>query len=403
MKLGTCVFLGATGLSALGLVTVMQGCGGSSSTSPGADSGTGATGSDSGTLDSGGDGSTGATGATGPGTVPPALPSGATATTSTTPQNFALHHIHLGDETDPVYGAQGWKRYGYNIDGLDSTSPSATNSCIPSPTMTSFKDQIDGPGGIDNSFGANIVVPLLSLLVTNPSQTINTSLEEGKFTFLINVTGLSGAAGQTASGLSGSLFGGLSFGDAGAPTFTTADNWPISTTYITSSVGADGKLAQPIVATINLSGAYVVNGTVVSGAPQAVGLALTIGGYQITVPIEHALLTFQNPGDAGASQASGGIISGVINTAQLLTALGPIAADNMLCGELPAITPAIQQAADILDDGTNEPGKPCSAISIGIGFDADEIAQPTIGETPPIGAANCGGDDAGSDAGTDAG
>ena len=111
MKLGTCVFLGAAGLMSLGLTSVftLQGCSGSSSNAP-TDGGTGATGAtgDGGGATGGGDG-----GGSGPGTVPPPAPTGP-ATTSTTPHNFALHHIHLGDELDSS-GNPDWAKYGYNL------------------------------------------------------------------------------------------------------------------------------------------------------------------------------------------------------------------------------------------------------------------------------------------------
>lgn len=42
-------------------------------------------------------------------------------------------------------------------------------------------------------------------------------------------------------------------------------------------------------------------------------------------------------------------------------------------------------AADILEDGTNAPGVPCDGISIGFGFDARLVANPTaVTQVDPV-------------------
>ncbi len=64
------------------------------------------------------------------------------------------------------------------------------------------------------------------------------------------------------------------------------------------------------------------------------------------------------------------------------------------------IQKAIQQASDIMDDGTNVAGTPCNGISIGVGFDGDEIGQPFVAGNPPAATNPCA---TGSDGGTDSG
>jgi hypothetical protein len=417
MKLGTCVYLGAAGLFSLGLASTasLEGCSSSSTPAAGGDSGvTGATGTDS--------GATGATGDAGPakdsGTdagssfsnVPPG-PTGS-ATTSTTPHNFALHHIHVGDEADSS-GNPNWYLYGYDIDGKDTTASSKDVCTL--YANANAKNQADGPGGIDNSFGENII-PLLASVLSNPSETINTSLEKGSFTVMMDITGLDGTAAQTATGLTGQLFGGTVFGQGpnavgAAPTWTTADNWPLDKTSITSTWTTDGgvqTLAQPVVAKNKFTGAYIVNGEFVSGTPTAVTLTLTISGTPLVIPIQHATITFNTPGtdDAGTSAGhlSSGIISGVIDAATLVGNLQGVAGNispSFCSGSTFAtIAKAIQQASDIQDDGTNVAGTPCAGISIGVGFDGDEIGQPLVAGDPPPATNPCASDDGGTDSGT---
>jgi hypothetical protein len=395
--------------------TTVSGCSSSNTATPTGDGGTGATGATGATGSDGGTGATGATGSDGGGsyvsTVPP--DAGGSATTFTTPHNFALHHIHVGDESDSS-GSPDWYLYGYNLDGLDTTAQS-TNVCTLYDNA-STKNQTDGPGGIDNSFGENII-PLLAAVLSDPSATIDTSLEKGSFTVMIDITGLSGVANQTATGLTGALYGGTTFAQApnaagAAPTWTTADNWPLDKTSITSSWGDDGgvqTLVQPVVAKNNFTGAYIVNGEFVSGSPTSVTLTLTISGTPLVIPIQHATITFNNPGtdDAGtaATHVSGGIIAGIIDAAQLVTNLQGVAGNisTSFCSgsTFATIAKAIQQASDIMDDGTNKAGTPCNGISIGVGFDGDEIGQPLVAGDPPAATNPCS-DDAGTpeDAGT---
>ena len=107
-------------------------------------------------------------------------------TNVTASHNFAIHHIHLGDETDPATNAPDWPRYGYDLDHKNTT-PASTDVCKLA-TDTSLKSQSDGPGGIDNSFGENLV-PLLAAVMANPSMVEDTALAAGQFTLMLDVTG----------------------------------------------------------------------------------------------------------------------------------------------------------------------------------------------------------------------
>jgi hypothetical protein len=100
-------------------------------------------------------------------------------------------------------------------------------------------------------------------------------------------------------------------------------------------------------------------------------LRLNIGSATITMNL-----------DAAHENATGGIISGVLATADLTTQLAFwTQPDPSLCPQLsqPLLT-QVQQASDILDDGTQDPTRSCDAISIGIGFTA---ARVQLGATVP--------------------
>jgi hypothetical protein len=420
MKLGTSVFLSASAVVCAGLMAVLsvQGCSSSTTNNnnSGTDGGGSGGGSDGGGSGGGSDGgsSSGGTDAgnvdAGPSAVPPALPPGATASTQTTAQNFAIKNIYLGDELNATTQTYEWGNYGYNIDGLETTAQS-TNVCTLA-TGAEKQNQTDGPGGVDNSFGKTII-PLLNTVEPNISATISNSIQAGSFTIMLDTVGLDSTATQTASGITGQVFGGVPFAQGpnadlndaapAVPSFTTADNWPLNPSFLaTGTVIGDGGTTGPVSnvqSNIQLTGGYIVNGTYVSGAPTTITLTITVQGNPLPIKIQHAVVTFNH---TAAGAVSGGIISGVILTTDLVNSLQGVAGaiSPSFCNDSPAfqsIVSSIEAAADILHDGTNAAGTPCDAISIGIGFDGDQIGPPAyVGapSTPQNSCATDGGADA---------
>jgi hypothetical protein len=234
---------------------------------------------------------------------------------------------------------------------------------------------------------------------------------------MLDIKGLSGTAGQnTTTGISGFLLGGVNFAQGpnastAVPTFTTADNWPVDPSYVAGAT-AGSPLPTPITSSVTFSGAYDVNGTFVSGSYTNVTLTLTVSGQQISVPVQHAIITFQNPGvlDGGSTSAtnlSGGIIAGIVKATDLVNSISAVAGNFGICSgsTLMSLQASILKSADIMVDGSYQPTTTCDGVSIGIGFDADQIGLPQVAGTPTSSASPCsadGGSEGGpADAGTD--
>jgi hypothetical protein len=98
--------------------------------------------------------------------------------------------------------------------------------------------------------------------------------------------------------------------------------------------------------------------------------------------IHHALLYFDH---TSANDAAKGILSGVLDPNELVPALRVAFAQMGGCGSVfDSAVEQIQQAQDILLDGSNQRGVPCDGISIGLGFDAKRVANPTkVAFVPP--------------------
>jgi hypothetical protein len=319
---------------------------------------------------------------------------GGSATTSTAKHNYAISKLYLGnyDRNGQKDTTNGWQSFGYNIDGL-VTSRTSTDVCT--LAMGAAKDvQVDGTDGIDNSFGENILPIVTSF--NDVDMTVNTDITEGHFTVMTYVTGLDDSnPTQTATGLSGVLLPGADYAvvlEAGAPAFDMTTNWPAAPGTLACAPNCTGQ--DPVAnAAVKFPSAYVTNGTFVNGTPSDVQLSLGIGGQTLNVTAHSAVMTFQVP---TPGTVKNGTIAGVIKTSELLTAVQGIAGhiSNSLCSaaSFQSIATAIEQAADIIlnADGSisNTAGTACSGISIGIGFDAKEIAAPTVIAPPPAPAAN---------------
>ncbi len=375
MRFSHSLALGAVGLSLVVASFAQQGCSSSSSPANGPGSGT--------------DSGTGATADAGAGITPPT--SSGPATTATMAQNFALHTLQLGDtDRSGNMNQNAWESYGFNLDGKETTELS-TDVCTRF-TGAPKSVQVDGNGGIDNSFGANLL-PLIQTVAGNGlDQTLNTAIGGGSFTVMLDITGLTSDATQTNTALSGQLFAGGKFvapdGGAAMPTWTPADNWPVIGSLLVNPTSvASGS-------TIKFPDAYVVNGTWVSGSPIAtLSLQLSVSGQSLTLNVHQATITIDHTMPA---HMTNGTIAGVITTSELIMSLMQIAGhlSTSLCGgaAFNSIATQIEQDSDIIHDGTNVAGTPCDAISIGLGFTADQIGLPTEVAVPGAPTPNPCGD-----------
>jgi hypothetical protein len=276
--------------------------------------------------------------------------------------NFAFRHYYLGD-TDRMgnSSATAWMAFGMNLDGLTTTAAS-TNVCTLQPGA-STQTQVDGDGGIDNSWGANIM-PIFETLDATFSQQYNSAVAAGTFTNLLDLVGLQADAGQSGA-VPGFGFEGASF--PGTPTWTTADNWPVYPDWLVDGGLANGsKIAFP--------GGTIASGAWSSGAAGDFPILLSFGLQAAEIVMHHASVAFVH---ATPTTTSGGVVGGVLNTQEMLSALQALASwgeMSLACGSAwQSIAQQIQQTQDIMLDGTNAPGEACDAISIGIGFDGVQI------------------------------
>ncbi len=354
-------------LGAAGALALAVGCGGSSDSNSGSGGG-GTGGSDGGTVDPP------CTDCTVPPAQPPDAPGGDGAGTT-----LAVNKLYLGDtDWDGNPNPDAWKDFGYDLDGFKSTKNSA-NHCKVNAGGSKAAIQTDGNGGIDNSFGFNIM-PIITSLATDASTKINDNINSGAFTIILKIDGIGG--GTNYAGLPASLYAGAQLVDANGtetvPKWDGTDQWPVYCELMNDCQTSGTKqIADGNDSKVKFPSSYVANGTWVSGSKANVALSLSVSGYSLSLTIHNAVLTAKLDGGNPPAGATRGIIAGILETEELITSLQSVAGniDSSLCegSTFDNIAQQIRATSDIMKDGTQNPDAVCDGISIGLGFDMKAV------------------------------
>jgi hypothetical protein len=298
---------------------------------------------------------------------PPPRPDGGVPASQV--QTFAIRTLDIGDvDRDGGVSTQAWQTLGYNLDAKTTTAGS-TDVCAPI---------VDGIAGIDNSFAQNLLAIVRAVNSNGfTSALVSQEISTGSWTLLIEIDGLGNDPAQTAVGLTAQVFEGAAL--SSKPAFDTSTVWPV----LSSSLVDGATLASG--AKLRFDSAYVNGGTFVSSSTSGVLVVRLLSqGYAFPLVLHHPIITFDHISpDVGAN----GTIAGVIDTQEIIATTKSIAGsfDKSLCSgpTIQSILSQIAQTSDMYSDGTNSASGPCTGISIGLGFEARVIANPTTVTTAP--------------------
>lgn len=295
---------------------------------------------------------------------------------------FAVDRLFLGDTDRNGNKTPGsWKEYGFNIDGLVSSAAS-TGLCKPAAGAEPSDIYPDGAGGIDNSFGKNLV-NLIGTLLTDPSTRVSDAIANGDFTVILKIDGLGDQPSYNP--LTAKLYGGAALG--AAPAWDGSDRWPVVSELLEDTQDIES-------AKVVFPDSYVVDNTWVSG-PEPQGtlkLNLTISNNTIGLTISNLRIAMDLAPDH--KSVVKGTIAGVLETDVLVEELRNVisAAFPSFC-EGPGLDSTLAQvrrAADIMKDGSQDPSQECNAISIGIGFTAKQVQLGDIAPPAEATSTPCG-------------
>lgn len=306
-----------------------------------------------------------------PGQPPPRPQTGLSPATNQT-YTFAMYEFFLGDSprdgSPPTPTA--WQAFGYDLDGKATTASSSDVCALFSGAPSA--NQTDGDDGIDNAWGS-VMLPVLqgSAGRQDLSRVVTDGIQKGTSTVQFSVRGLSDDPQQSSSGLFAQMFLSGSYG--GVPSFDTSTDWPVlSSSLVDGQMIASGARSA-------FQNAYINAGTFVSGkAKDVVEVDVLVQGVNLPLLLHDAFFTFVHADHADAVH---GTIAGVLDRQQLsdeVTAIGGRISPSLCAGPtLEALLDQFRRASDILDDASNLPGQPCTGISVGLGFSAKLVANPT--------------------------
>ncbi|MBI4952505.1 MAG: hypothetical protein HY908_10770 [Myxococcales bacterium] len=291
---------------------------------------------------------------------------------------FAVNEFWFGDtDWNGTSSSSAWQLFGRDVDGV-TTQNDLTGHCqLYAGTPAAAAN--DAPGGIDNSWGRNLVPIMVGL---NPAfgATINGSVGAGEFTLLVRLQGLGAAATQAS--VPGLAYGGGTLGHAA--TFDGQDCWPVN----------DGTLTDPLdldTSTLSFPDGALAADVWTSDLAVTISLTVPNAGFDFPMKIHQAKLAFTL--DADHQGATHGILSGVLDVNEFLAAMQAVAGsiDPSLCAGATwdSLANQMKQAADILVDGTQDPAVACNGISIGLGFSLARDGLGAIVEEPTPSPSPC--------------
>jgi hypothetical protein len=289
---------------------------------------------------------------------------------------LAVTKMYFGDTNfdDSANKVNGWKQYGFNVDGKVSTAMSV-DLCQPMNNASPKNVYPDGDNGIDNSFGKNIL-PIFLGLSSNFSANANQQFTDGDYTMIFDLQALGPSADQAP--LASKIYTGTPL--LSPPKFDGSDCWPVAPEGLANP--ADIASAKPFFAMGTVAANHWDSGPTATTIP----LQIDADGFKLHLDIHHARVSMNlDPDHQGAQM---GQLGGVVDTAQLVAEMKKVAGavDPSLCSgpTIDSIAAQLEQASDILADGTQDPTKTCDGISIGIGFKATALSLGGVGPaTPP--------------------
>ncbi|MCA9632787.1 MAG: hypothetical protein KC766_34275 [Myxococcales bacterium] len=269
-------------------------------------------------------------------------------------EGFVGRDFKLGDLTPSgVPSSSAWQRYGLDLDGLASTKDS-TDHCQPQPGSNPSAVKADGPDGLDNSFGKN-VLPILLGVAPTLSDDMQQRVDQGKSVAFI--TGHNIAVSD--------LVGSIGRAHASGNSYNLQEPWRVFENGYPNGTPRCSLVGGTFQGQLELAG---------SGFWE---LHLPIADNALVVRVRQTQVRADV--DPVSGEPSNVILAGVIRTEEFVEAFRQVAGalDTSLCAgaTFDSIAAQLRAASDIRDDARNgDPQQLCNGISIGIGVELDRMA-----------------------------
>jgi hypothetical protein len=261
--------------------------------------------------------------------------------------------------------------HGYDLDAA-ITRGAFAGHCQAPPDVSPSDVFEDGEGGVDNAFGKRLL-PILSFLEEGPVDPVEDTLGRGSDGLLIHLRDL-GAATE---------YGSISAFAYGLRTDEAAGPWLLSPHSVAEPAAGDieAVLASGLT---RFSESYVSrNEWVGRGSDGVVELSWLFDGEPLVLRVHRPIVTLELSEAHDGSPR--GVLAGVLDVDETTTALRDWLgrSSHSLCegGALEGLLRQVEDSADIMKDGTQDPSASCDGISFGVGFQATAVEVTEVG--PP--------------------
>ncbi len=310
----------------------------------------------------------------------------------------ALRRIWLGETLPPGADAalEPWQTLGFDLDGL-CTSPAGC-SADPGPASCSNAAGVLADGALCRD---NALAKLLSTAPASPlgavfgvsEDKLNCGLRQGSFSVLVKITGYDG--GPNDSNVRVDVYPALDVEPA-LPYECTLENWQSQLTWDAnyvwkldrdaletpaSGIQSPSKISDPA--------AYVRNGYLVARFldPTELSLASGLSVFRgLSLTLFKPVLTGRMTRDLqGLWRIDDGIIAGRTRRDDLIDSVR----EAGFCdgADYDAFVESVDGTLDVLANGSNAESAACDALSVGIGFEAEQSQAGAAVEVPA--AADC--------------
>lgn len=304
---------------------------------------------------------------------------------------FVIRKIRLGDTMpDGTAHPEAWKEYGFDLDGF-TASPPFPMHCKPQEGGKRKGIAVDGKGGIDNSFGKNVIGLALGGLLKNPTDAASSSIEAGSGTVSLRIQK------SDTSGLVAKLGPVLARKDSQGNPIAPGLRWDTGdyawSPLLAQETSLEGYLAGDVLVlrgdTVPLAFPGKEPQAAATKEPQAAATVVV----ERFLPLRLRGMTLSVTLNAERTKGISGQIGGVIETEAYIEDLKKIAGtlSSSFCdggSAFDGIAQQLRQASDIMADGSQDPMKTCNAISFGLGFEmvAARLGEPAL---PPAAQDPC--------------
>lgn len=295
---------------------------------------------------------------------------------------FRITDVQLNSQVD-------WSNVGRNLDGYVTTVDTTDQRQCDPPSGAA--PPVDGPGGIDNAMGAQLL-SIIELLIDCLESELNNSHVLGQGTLLLWIEGWNGMSSDSLVRVSMLVAAdGTSLPSnqvqwddatnqlvlvsdgvtpADPPTGAPTDNY-----YIRPDSFSGG--GSPI-AILRDAQAYINDGTLVFAIPERGDIPLNAGIGSLTIRVTDGLILADLADDF--SSITSGALSGRFSLVDLLNAgesigVCPGATQN-------SVEMQFQNLLDVKSSAAAAPGGECDAMSLGIPFEAVPATLPRSGALP---------------------